>query len=93
MPNEVVLHLNSLAANRKTANVKQPVFENSYTIFDDDNDVDDDPELSTIPLTNLLTQKKSMKSLKTTNRLKMTHTLSHNNICTMKTTHRHWMSM
>ena len=33
----------------KTANVKQPVFENSHTVFnddddDDDDDVDDDPE-------------------------------------------------
>ena len=44
MPNEVVLHLNNLAANRKTANVKQPVLENSHTVFDDDDDVDDDPE-------------------------------------------------
>ena len=44
MPNEVVLHLNSLAANRKVANVKQPVYENSHTVFDDDDDVDDDPE-------------------------------------------------
>ena len=46
MPHEVVIHLNNLAANRKTANVKQPVFENSHTVFndDDDDDVDDDPE-------------------------------------------------
>ena len=36
MPNEVVLHLKSLAANRKTVNVKQSVFKNSHTVFDDE---------------------------------------------------------
>ena len=42
IPNEVILHLNKLALNRKTANVKSPVFENSHTVFDDDDDVEDD---------------------------------------------------
>ena len=44
MPHEVVLHLNNLAASRKTDHVKQPVFENSHTVFNDNDDVDDDPE-------------------------------------------------
>jgi hypothetical protein len=43
MPDEVILHLNVLASKRKTANVKQPVFENSsHAVFDDDDDVEDD---------------------------------------------------
>ena len=38
MPDEVIL-----ASKRKTANVKQPVFENSsHIVFDDDDDVEDD---------------------------------------------------
>ena len=41
MPNEIILHLNNLSASRKSNRVKQPVFENSYTTFDDDDDVDD----------------------------------------------------
>ena len=45
MPDEVILHLNALASKRKTANVKQPVFENSnHTVFNDDDDIDDDTE-------------------------------------------------
>lgn len=42
MPNEVILHFNILALNRKTANVKSPVFESRNIIFDDDDNVEDD---------------------------------------------------
>ena len=86
VPNELILHLNILALNRKTANVKSPVFENSHTVFDDDDDVEDDNGDVEYEIVD---ENAPMKLLKITITMITKHILNHNSICLMKITHPH----